>query len=336
MAVKQDSNDCRIPLSIKVDRGESLYQNLIAPARDEGRLTTLIIELLRAYYDDDVVRKCVDKRMEKTDELKAVQDQIERMLLEHAKNIAQTQALEFEAQQATRGTASDDTVSIDVDSGSKDAETTVEMMSMVRVLAEKVDKLSACFPAQGQVPSMMQPMVQPMMQPMPYGYNGAVYVQPQYMNMPNVQSSMNMPMQNTAPVQNVGYSEQAEKPKTTVNDVPKASTVDVAREVKASLNEVEKTGTNTVVIEKKPVESTGVIGTSTVPENPFAKKTTVVEPTVVKKESGLVINSQPAVQTVTGKPVDTQGGTVIADVNPPKKRKAASFSKTLAGLERTE
>lgn len=344
-----ESQDCRIPLSIKVDRGESLYQNLIAPARDEGRLTTLIIELLRAYYDDEVVRNCVDKRMTKTDEFKAVQDQIERMLLEHAKNIAQTQALEFEAQQANRGTTTEsDKISIDEDSGTKESETTVAMMQMVQNLAAKVESLSEQIKAQPQPQQVV---------PMPYMYNYATMPYSPYVDANGqplagvpigaipVQNSMYgvPPIMNVPNTQNgVTSSRGVEQPTpiTPVEPIIRNEVADVEpiKEVEKTVNTEEKP-----IVKEEPVTIeepvANAVLSDTVPENPFAKKpntsvTGVAGVNVVRKGSGLVIN-EPVVKTVTGAPVDTEGGEVKKDTAP-KKRRPASFMKTVSGLDRTE
>ena len=341
-----ESQDCRIPLSIKVDRGESLYQNLIAPARDEGRLTTLIIELLRAYYDDEVVRDCVDKRMKKTDEFKAVQDQIERMLLEHAKNIAQTQALEFEAQQANRGTTTEsDKISIDEDSGTKESETTVAMMQMVQNLAAKVESLSEQIKAQPQPQQVV---------PMPYMFNYAAMPYPQYVDA-NGQQIAGMPV-GSIPVQNSMYGVSP------IMNVPNAQNGTTGNQgggqpmpiepviqndvvgVKAD-KEVEKTVNieKKAIVKEEPVTIEEPVANSvlsdTIPENPFAKKSNTSTTgasgvNVVRKGSGLVIN-EPVVKTVASVPVDTTNEEVKKD-SAPKKRRPASFMKTVSGLDRTE
>ena len=142
-----EQGSCRIPLSIKVDRDE-MYKNFISPARAENKLNTLVVELLRAYYEVDSVRECVDNRMLKTDELRAMQSQIDKMVTEHIKAMAQTRALQFETEQAANGVAMDDDVVIEDLNGSIDKagvsnEVAVKLLGVMEKLSERLDKLEA-------------------------------------------------------------------------------------------------------------------------------------------------------------------------------------------------
>lgn len=130
---------CRIPLSIKVDR-DAMYHNFIAPARAENRLNTLVVELLRAYYEVESVRDCVDKRMLKTEELRVMQEHIDKMLLEHVKTMTQTQTLQFETQQVASGVTASNEVTI-INDNSVESEvpmTMLEMSKMLRAIANQV------------------------------------------------------------------------------------------------------------------------------------------------------------------------------------------------------
>ena len=130
---------CRIPLSIKVDRDE-MYHNFIAPARAENRLNTLIVELLRAYYEVDEVRNIVDQRMLKTDELKVMQAQIDKMIAEHIKTIAQTKALQFESEQAAEGVAvSSDVILKENEAGVQ--ENTPDVIQLLTAITKRLDNL---------------------------------------------------------------------------------------------------------------------------------------------------------------------------------------------------
>lgn len=121
-----------------------MYHNFIAPARAENRLNTLVVELLRAYYEVDTVRDCVDKRMTKTEELRVMQEHIDKMLLEHVKTMTQTQALQFETQQVAQGVTASDTISIvnekeqTTENSAEAPMTMLEMSNMLRAIANRV------------------------------------------------------------------------------------------------------------------------------------------------------------------------------------------------------
>ena len=90
----------RIPVSLKFEKDE-MYFNFIKPAREDKSLTKTILNLLRAYYEDDEIRKLVDARNAGEDILKALNEEIDRIALEHAKSIAQTNALKFDTEVMT-------------------------------------------------------------------------------------------------------------------------------------------------------------------------------------------------------------------------------------------
>lgn len=91
-----EGNTFRIPISLKVEKDE-MYYNFIKPAREDKSLTKIITYLLRAYYDDEEIRGLVDARNAGEDALRMLNEEIDRIALEHSKTIAQTAAMKYEA-----------------------------------------------------------------------------------------------------------------------------------------------------------------------------------------------------------------------------------------------
>ena len=90
----------RIPVSLKFDTDDMFY-GLIKPARDNKTLTTLIINLLRAYYEDEEIQRLVDARVAGDNILRELNEDLERISLEHSKSMAQVSALKYETANAT-------------------------------------------------------------------------------------------------------------------------------------------------------------------------------------------------------------------------------------------
>lgn len=86
----------RIPVSLKFDIYEEFYQDFIHPVRQERRLSDMIVNLLRAYYEDEEIRRLVDTRVLGQEEIDELNREIERISLEHRASILKTDALRFE------------------------------------------------------------------------------------------------------------------------------------------------------------------------------------------------------------------------------------------------
>ena len=86
----------RIPVSLKFDIYEEFYQDFIHPMRQERRLSDMIVNLLRAYYEDAEIRRLVDTRVLGQEEIDELNREIERISLEHRASILKTDALRFE------------------------------------------------------------------------------------------------------------------------------------------------------------------------------------------------------------------------------------------------
>lgn len=86
----------RIPVSLKFDIYEEFYQDFIYPLRQERRLSDMVVNLLRAYYEDAEIRRLVDTRVLGQEEIDELNREIERISLEHRASILKTDALRFE------------------------------------------------------------------------------------------------------------------------------------------------------------------------------------------------------------------------------------------------
>ena len=136
----------RIPLSLKVEKDE-LYFNLIQPARQDKSLTRLILVVLRAYYEDDEIRRLVDTRTSGSEILKSLNEEIDKVNMEHNKSVAQVNALKFDT--AKLSDAEFVEVYSDKDAGNN-AEpnlltnsTMTSILNMLSNLTDKVDMLMA-------------------------------------------------------------------------------------------------------------------------------------------------------------------------------------------------
>lgn len=87
----------RIPISLKFEKDE-MYLKFIQPARDDRSLTQIITTLLRAYYEDEEVRKLVDARELGEEMIRELNDEIWRIESEHNKSVAQISAIKFDAE----------------------------------------------------------------------------------------------------------------------------------------------------------------------------------------------------------------------------------------------
>jgi hypothetical protein len=132
------SNTTRIPISLKFELNEDFYENFISPLRQERRLSDMIINLLRAYYEDTEIRRLVDCRILGQEEIDALNREIERISLEHSKSIMKTSALKFET---------DSYFDNEIDFAQEQAETPVATMEsllrMVNGLSQEVKQVKS-------------------------------------------------------------------------------------------------------------------------------------------------------------------------------------------------
>ena len=133
-----DGNTFRIPISLKVEKDE-MYYNFIKPARDDKSLTKIITYLLRAYYDDEEIRGLVDARNAGEDALRMLNEEIDRIALEHSKSIAQVAAMKYE----TASIRSDITGRGTEYSTEMPANTMDNILSMLGELTEQVNRLES-------------------------------------------------------------------------------------------------------------------------------------------------------------------------------------------------
>lgn len=79
---KIDVDSIRIPLQLRFER-DDMYMNLIAPARADRSLTTLILQLLTAYYQDETVRDIITKRSMGITDIDILTKQVNRVAQVH-------------------------------------------------------------------------------------------------------------------------------------------------------------------------------------------------------------------------------------------------------------
>jgi hypothetical protein len=87
----------RIPMSLKFDL-DDMYYDFIEPVRRDKSLSKIIVKILRAYYEDDEVRCLIDSHDAGMEVLKMLNDQIDKIAMEHSRVIAHTNALKFETE----------------------------------------------------------------------------------------------------------------------------------------------------------------------------------------------------------------------------------------------
>lgn len=79
---KIDVDSIRIPLQLRFER-DDMYMNLIAPARADRSLTTLILQLLTAYYQDETVRDIITRRSMGITDIDILTKQVNRVAQVH-------------------------------------------------------------------------------------------------------------------------------------------------------------------------------------------------------------------------------------------------------------
>lgn len=129
------SNTIRIPISLKFELNEDFYENFINQLRKERRLSDMIINLLRAYYEDAEIRRSVDCRVLGQEEIDALNREIERISFEHSKSVMKTSALKFETDSYF------DTVDFVQDDAETPVATMENLLQMVTGLKKEVKQI---------------------------------------------------------------------------------------------------------------------------------------------------------------------------------------------------
>lgn len=83
----------RIPVSLAFEKNSDFYQEFILDLKDQRQLSTLIVDLLYAYYQDKDLKSIMDVVITSDDPMSAVRDQISRVKMEHNKNMMTTSML---------------------------------------------------------------------------------------------------------------------------------------------------------------------------------------------------------------------------------------------------
>lgn len=81
----------RLPISLKIDDEDGdFYYGFIEEKRKNRELTTLILNLLKLYHTDDVVRKAADDYMVSQSPYLKIHEELQRIALEHKKQTTAT------------------------------------------------------------------------------------------------------------------------------------------------------------------------------------------------------------------------------------------------------
>lgn len=81
----------RLPISLKFDDEDSdFYCGFIEPKKNDRELTTLILNLLHAYYEKEEIRNSVDEYILEQSPFLTIHKEIERIAMEHSKNTTLT------------------------------------------------------------------------------------------------------------------------------------------------------------------------------------------------------------------------------------------------------
>lgn len=90
-------SDRRIPISLKVPEDEFFY-DFIEPKRISKELSPFIYQILRAFYEDEVVKAAVKPHLtvQNEDKLAFLNAELNRVAMEHSATIMETQVLQDE------------------------------------------------------------------------------------------------------------------------------------------------------------------------------------------------------------------------------------------------
>lgn len=93
----------RIPVSLVFESESAFFQDFVMDLRENRTLSTLIVDLLKAYYEHNDIKSILDVAIISDSPMTEIQAQLERVKLEHQKNIFATSML----QQHTEASLSD-------------------------------------------------------------------------------------------------------------------------------------------------------------------------------------------------------------------------------------
>lgn len=83
----------RIPVSLKFEKESSFYAEFISDLRTDRKLTDLITDLLRLYYEDEQLRSLINVRLESINEFSEVYSQLDKIQMQHNQTMMATAML---------------------------------------------------------------------------------------------------------------------------------------------------------------------------------------------------------------------------------------------------
>lgn len=84
----------RLPISLRFDDEDSdFYYGFIEQKKNDRELSTLILDLLRVYYENEIVRNLVDEAIIRKSPYMAIHEELERIAFEHNKQKVSTSML---------------------------------------------------------------------------------------------------------------------------------------------------------------------------------------------------------------------------------------------------
>lgn len=90
----------RIPVSLKCDTDTEFYNDFILDMKENRTLAGFIIDILRAYYEDDAVRDAVNKTVEIYNPYTEIRQRVQNIQMEHMKTMMATSMLSDHTQQS--------------------------------------------------------------------------------------------------------------------------------------------------------------------------------------------------------------------------------------------
>lgn len=84
----------RLPISLRFDDEDSdFYYGFIEQKKNDRELSTLILDLLRVYYENEIVRNLVDEAIIRKSPYMAIHEELERIAFEHNRQKVSTSML---------------------------------------------------------------------------------------------------------------------------------------------------------------------------------------------------------------------------------------------------
>lgn len=83
----------RIPASLKFDEDSDFYLEFISDLRTDRKLTDLITDLLRLYYEDAQLRELINLKLESNSEFAEVYSQLDKIQMQHNQTMMATSML---------------------------------------------------------------------------------------------------------------------------------------------------------------------------------------------------------------------------------------------------